>query len=97
MQFKTLTRLFLLIGMIGLFSHPIKADEIQIGSGSQTDANLPTHSYYKYSLTQQIYTATEIENAVGSARVKNTQHFVIAHVLYGVSVLVGLFLRISFT
>ena len=61
------TRLFLLIGMIGMFSVPLRADEIQIGSGSQNDANLPSHSYYKYSLTQQIYTAEEIEEAGGGA------------------------------
>ena len=61
--------------MIGLLSVPMKADEIQIGSGTQTDANLPTHSYYKYSLTQQIYTATEIENAGGGAGTINSIAF----------------------
>ena len=75
MYHKMFTRLFLLIGMIGLFSAPMRADEIQIGSGSQTDANLPTHSYYKYSLTQQIYTATEIENAGGGAGTINSIAF----------------------
>ncbi len=67
MYSKFFTRLFLLIGIIGMFSVPLKAEEIQIGSGSQTDANLPSHSYYKYSLTQQIYTAVEIEEAGGGA------------------------------
>ena len=67
--------MFLLIGMIGMFSVPLRADEIQIGSGSQTDANLPTHSYYKYSLTQQIYTAAEIEEAGGGAGTINSIAF----------------------
>lgn len=66
MQFKTFTRLFLLIGMIGWFSASAFADEIQIGSGTQKDYNIPTQSNYNYSLTQQIYTAEEIENAGGS-------------------------------
>ena len=75
MYSKFFTRLFLLIGMIGLFSVPLRADEIQIGSGSQNDANLPSHSYYKYSLTQQIYTATEIEDAGGGAGTINSIAF----------------------
>lgn len=61
--------------MIGLMSVPLRADEIQIGSGSQTDANLPTHSYFKYSLTQQIYTAAEIEEAGGGAGTINSIAF----------------------
>ena len=75
MYSKFFTRLFLLIGMIGQFSVPLRADEIQIGSGSQNDANLPSHSYYKYSLTQQIYTATEIEDAGGGAGTINSIAF----------------------
>lgn len=31
-----------------------------IGEGSTTNTNLPSHSYYKYSLTEQIYTPVEI-------------------------------------
>ena len=75
MYSKFFTRLFLLIGIIGMFSVPLRADEIQIGSGSQTDANLPTHSYFKYSLTQQIYTAAEIEEAGGGAGTINSIAF----------------------
>ena len=75
MYSKFFTRLFLLIGMIGQFSVPLRADEIQIGSGLQNDANLPSHSYYKYSLTQQIYTATEIEDAGGGAGTINSIAF----------------------
>ena len=63
MQFKSFTRFFLLIGIIGLFSVPMRAEEVTIGSGTTTNAWLPSHSYYKYSLTQQIYTAEEIGEA----------------------------------
>ena len=58
-----------------MFSVHSFADEIQIGSGESTDANLPTHSYYKYSLTQQIYTAAEIEDAGGGAGTINSIAF----------------------
>ena len=76
MYSKFFTRLFLLIGMIGLFSVPLRADEIQIlGTGTQTDYNLPTHSNYNYSLTQQIYTAAEIEEAGGGAGTINSIAF----------------------
>lgn len=75
MCFKSFTRFFLLIGMLGLFSLSTRADEIQIGSGTSTDSNLPTHSYYKYSLTQQIYTAAEIEDAGGGAGIINSIAF----------------------
>ena len=75
MYSKFFTRLFLLIGMIGMFSVPLRADEIQIGSGSQTDANLPSHSNYKYSLTQQIFTVAEIEEAGGGAGTINSIAF----------------------
>ena len=63
MYSKFFTRLFLLIGMIGMFSVPLRAEEVTIGSGTTTNAWLPSHSYYKYSLTQQIYTAEEIGGA----------------------------------
>ena len=67
--------MFLLIGMIGQFSVPLRADEIQIGSGISTDYNLPTHSNYDYSLTQQIYTAEEIETAGGGDGTINSISF----------------------
>ncbi len=75
MYSKFFTRLFLLIGMIGQFSVPLRADEIQIGSGISTDYNLPTHSNYDYSLTQQIYTAEEIETAGGGNGTINSISF----------------------
>ena len=65
MHFKHFTRLFLLIGMIGLMSAPLKADEIQIGSGSTTNKYLPIWFSYEYSYTQQIYTAAEIAASSG--------------------------------
>ncbi|MCR5013957.1 MAG: choice-of-anchor J domain-containing protein [Bacteroidales bacterium] len=37
--------------------------EVAIGSGSSTNAYLPTYSYYNYSFTEQIYTAAEIGQA----------------------------------
>ena len=61
--------------MIGQFSVPLRADEIQIGSGISTDYNLPTHSNYDYSLTQQIYTAEEIETAGGGDGTINSISF----------------------
>ena len=63
MYSKFFTRLFLLIGMIGMFSVPLRAEEVTIGSETDQQPWLPSHSYYKYSLTQQIYTADEIGGA----------------------------------
>ena len=37
--------------------------EITIGSGSATSSFIPVYAYYKYSLSQQIYTASEINGA----------------------------------
>ena len=39
------------------------ATEVTIGSGSSTNAYLPTYAYYNYSLTERIYTAAEIGQA----------------------------------
>jgi hypothetical protein len=36
---------------------------LTVGSGSSTNAYLPTYAYYKYSFTEQIYTAAEIGQA----------------------------------
>ena len=40
-------------------------ETITIGSGNTTDAYLPTSTYYNYSMTQQIYTADEINSGAG--------------------------------
>jgi hypothetical protein len=37
-----------------------------IGSAWTTDYNLPTNSYYHYSLSQQIYTAAELDHKAGT-------------------------------
>ena len=63
MYSKIFTRLFLLLGMIGLFSAPMQAEEVTIGSGNDTQSWLPSHSNWNYSLTQQIYKAEEIGEA----------------------------------
>lgn len=65
MYSKLFTRLFLLIGMIGMFSVPMRAEEVTIGSGTDQQPWLPSHSNYKCSYTQQIYTADEIDHPGG--------------------------------
>ncbi len=39
------------------------SSDLTIGSGSSTNAYIPTYAYYKYSFTEQIYTASEIGGA----------------------------------
>jgi hypothetical protein len=50
------------VTVVGIFKMP-KELEVAIGEGTNTNIYLPTYSYYKYSLTQQIYTANEIGSA----------------------------------
>ena len=50
------------VTVVGIFKM-IKEADVAIGNGSSTNIYLPTYSYYKYSLTQQIYTAAEIGQA----------------------------------
>lgn len=40
-------------------------DEIQIGSGTNSNSYFPTYNLYNYSLTEQIYTADEIGGTAG--------------------------------
>ena len=40
-----------------------QSHDVTIGSGTSTNAYLPTYAYYKYSFTEQIYTADEIGEA----------------------------------
>ncbi len=47
--------------MIGWLSVPLRAEEVTIGSGTDQQPWLPSHSNYKCSYTQQIYTADEID------------------------------------
>ena len=50
------------VTVVGIFKMTQEA-EITIGSGNSNNAYLPTYAYYKYSLTQQIYTAAEVGSA----------------------------------
>ncbi len=49
-----------------MFSVPLRAEEIQIGSGTDKSPYLPSYSYYNYSISQQIYTAEELGGVSGS-------------------------------
>ena len=62
MQFKTLTRLFLLIGMIGLisFSALAQGETIEIGQATTATTLAPIYTPHDYSVSQQLYTAEEI-------------------------------------
>ena len=48
--------MMLLLAVTGM----VRAEVVTIGSGTTTSSYLPTYSFYNYSLTQQIYTASEI-------------------------------------
>ncbi len=50
------------VTVVGIFKMNKEA-EVAIGSGNSADSYLPTYAYYKYSLTQQIYTASEVGQA----------------------------------
>ena len=50
------------VTVVGIFKMTQEA-EITIGSGTNVNQYLPTYAYYKYSLTQQIYTAAEVGSA----------------------------------
>ena len=52
------------VTVVGIFLAPAGGD-VTIGSGTATTngAYLPTYAYYNYSLTQQIYTASEVGTA----------------------------------
>ena len=62
MHFKTFTRLFLLMGMIGLFSVSALAqgETIEIGQATTATTLAPIYTPHDYSATQQLYTAEEI-------------------------------------
>lgn len=50
------------VTVVGIFKMTQEA-EIAIGSGASASSYLPTYAYYKYSLTQQIFTSSEIGQA----------------------------------
>lgn len=41
----------------------LESIDVTVGSGNLTNSYLPTYSYYKYSFTEQIYTADELGDA----------------------------------
>ncbi|MBR3558848.1 MAG: DUF2436 domain-containing protein, partial [Bacteroidales bacterium] len=53
-------------GEVSLWSNSVgfvPSDKITIGDGTTTSNALPCNNYYKYSLTQQLYTASELGGA----------------------------------
>ena len=50
------------VTVVGIFKMTQEA-EIAIGSGASASSYLPTYAYYNYSLTQQIFTSSEIGQA----------------------------------
>lgn len=64
MCFKSFTRLFLLIGMMGLFLASAVAqgqtEVVEIGEATTTTTLAPIYTPHDYSYTQQLYTAEEI-------------------------------------
>lgn len=64
MCFKSFTRLFLLIGMMGLFWASAAAqgqtEVVEIGEAATTTTLAPIYTPHDYSFTQQLYTAEEI-------------------------------------
>ena len=60
---------FLLLTLLWCAGLPIQATEVTIGNpaGTSTSTTIPLYSYYNYSVSQQIYTAAEIEEAGGGA------------------------------
>jgi hypothetical protein len=51
--------------------------DVQIGSGTSTSSNLPITSYYGYSYSQQIYTASELNTAgiTGQAQISKIRFY----------------------
>ena len=68
-----LAKAFMLFAVLFCFTGA-RAYEVEIGDGGETNSYLPGYNYYKYSLTQQIYTAAEIGMAgtINSIAFKNT-------------------------
>lgn len=54
---------------------PSATQIIPIGDGTSSGYELPVNTWYNYSLSQQIYTATEIQTAGGSAGTINSISF----------------------
>ncbi len=54
---------------------PTATVTVPIGDGTSSNYDLPVNTYYNYSLTQQIYTAAEIQAGGGSAGTINSISF----------------------
>ena len=50
------------VTVVGIFSAP-QGGDVTIGSGTSTSSSLPTNVWYKYTTSQQIYTAAELGDA----------------------------------
>ena len=50
------------VTVVGIFKLN-EIDDVVIGSGASSNSYIPTYAYYNYSLTQQIYTSSEIGQA----------------------------------
>ena len=50
------------VTVVGLFGSP-QGGDVTVGSGTNTNTNLPTNTNQKYSLSQQIFTSSELGSA----------------------------------
>jgi hypothetical protein len=50
------------VTVVGLFGSP-QGSDVTVGSGTNNNINLPTNTYQKYSVSQQIFTASEVGEA----------------------------------
>ena len=50
----------LMMTLLLAFMGVAKADVVTVGSGTETSTYVPSYSYYKFDISQQIYTAAEI-------------------------------------
>lgn len=48
---------------ISFFTRCLAGGEVTIGNGTNTNSYIPANSFYNYSFSQQLYTATEIGNS----------------------------------
>ena len=59
--------LFAMMCLFGLFSLNAQTQvDVQIGEGTTSQSYIPSHEYYKYCVSQQIFTAEEMQNLEGA-------------------------------
>lgn len=65
---STVVMASLMFGLLPNMGYSVKADttEVQIGDESGNDYYSPSYTLYRYSVTQQIYTASELNNIGGT-------------------------------